>query len=84
MFTCLSRSGCPALSARHYVAFLPLSTGVAAGDGLAVNSRNSSLAGHSSVSISERYVHLAAVAFPGAAEQTEAKLFAAVAKDDPE
>jgi integrase len=33
------------------------------------------LAGHSSVTIGERYVHIATAAFPGAADKTEAKLF---------
>ena len=35
------------------------------------------LAGHSSVSIGERYVHLATAAFPGAADKTEQQLFGA-------
>jgi integrase len=42
-----------------------------------------SLAGHSSVAIGERYVHLAAIAFPGAAAKTEARLFGAVETEGP-
>jgi integrase len=38
-------------------------------------------AGHSSGSITERYVHAAQVAFPGAAERAENRIFSAV--DDP-
>ena len=33
------------------------------------------LAGHSSVAIAERYVHIATSMFPGAADLTEARLF---------
>jgi hypothetical protein len=36
-------------------------------------------AGHSQWAITERYIHAAAVLFPGAADKTEARIFAAVA-----
>jgi hypothetical protein len=39
------------------------------------------LAGHSSVSIGERYVHLATVAFPGAAAAAEHQLFGALVRN---
>ena len=35
-------------------------------------------AGHSQGSITERYIHAAQVAFPGAAERAEGRIFAAV------
>ena len=35
-------------------------------------------AGHAQASMTERYVHAAQVAFPGAAEKAEARLFAGV------
>jgi hypothetical protein len=34
-------------------------------------------AGHSQGAITERYIHAAAVMFPGAADKTEARLFGA-------
>jgi integrase len=39
-------------------------------------------AGHSNGSITERYVHAAQVAFPGAAERGEARIFAEVRQDE--
>jgi integrase len=39
-------------------------------------------AGHSNGSITERYVHAAQVAFPGAAERGEARIFAEVRHDE--
>lgn len=39
-------------------------------------------AGHSSGSITERYIHAAAVLFPGAADKTEARLFAGLTTED--
>jgi integrase len=38
-------------------------------------------AGHGSSAITERYVHAAAVLFPGAAARTEARLFGAVEEE---
>ena len=40
-------------------------------------------AGHSNGSITERYVHAAQVAFPGAAQKGEARIFAAVDRPVP-
>ena len=40
-------------------------------------------AGHSNGSITERYVHAAQVAFPGAVERSEARIFAAVDRPVP-
>ena len=40
------------------------------------------LAGHSQGSITERYVHAAQVAFPGAAERAEARIFAEMRQDE--
>jgi integrase len=37
-------------------------------------------AGHSQAAITERYVHAAAVLFPGAADKTESRLFAGLAE----
>lgn len=39
-------------------------------------------AGHAQAPMTERYVHAAQVAFPGAAERAEERLFAGIASDD--
>jgi hypothetical protein len=40
-------------------------------------------AGHAQATMTERYVHAAQVAFPGAAEKAEVRLFAAVGLGSP-
>jgi hypothetical protein len=44
-----------------------------------VNAYVQARAGHSQFSVTERYVHVAKTAFPGAADRTEERLFGSIA-----
>jgi integrase len=77
----LKRAGIDGTSAFHVLRHTALTAAAATGLG---PHYVQALAGHSSVAIGERYVHLATVAFPGAAEATEQRLFGALVESSVE